>query len=310
MATSNGLRAVQLVLSFLRRFLAYAVPGAAALFLSASGRIGQGITTAFLRQINLNNLLMATGAGEVLKMLSLAKDAPRAVAITKASLGAYAASNGAQAVGQAAGDIAGNPNLPPGQKGAYLGNIGLGGLNMLGGIYPTVKPGLFARPDVADPTRFSFGRDDLLGEGQATPPALDDQGVNRTEPVTSQNPIGVDKLARPVGELREAGLKDAHHVIQDAAVRDLPNYESQQAPGVQLFGPSTAIGSNHYVATQIQRQAGGGSLGAERRIGYKALRKAAFSPGEARSAIETADKYFNSIGASSATPTRIPGNRK
>lgn len=47
-------------------------------------------------------------------------------------------------------------------------------------------------------------------------------------------------VMRSVGDFREAGLKDAHHVIQDAAVRDLPGYRTNAAPGIQLPGPSTA----------------------------------------------------------------------
>jgi hypothetical protein len=113
-----------------------------------------------------------------------------------------------------------------------------------------------------------------------------------------------------VGDLRAAGQRDAHHVIQDAAVRDLPGYDTTLAPGVQLPGPSTAVGSAHYTATQVQRQSGGGTYAAERRIGYKALRKAGVSKQEARDAIGKADDYFRSIGVTLNTPTRIPGNRR
>jgi hypothetical protein len=116
-------------------------------------------------------------------------------------------------------------------------------------------------------------------------------------------------VTRTVGELREAGLKDAHHVIQDAAVRDLPGYSTTSAPGVQLHGPSTARGTPHYSATQVQRQSGGGTYAAERRIGYKALRQSGFSEAEARQAIQEADDYFFGIGVQPNTPTRIPGNR-
>jgi RHS repeat-associated protein len=112
-----------------------------------------------------------------------------------------------------------------------------------------------------------------------------------------------------VGDLRSAGLKDAHHIIQDAAVRDLPGYNSRLAPGVQLRGPSTALGTPHYLATQVQRQAGGGTYAAERRIGYKALRAAGYSEGDARQAIKQVDAFFDSIGVTPSTSTRIPGNR-
>jgi len=67
-------------------------------------------------------------------------------------------------------------------------------------------------------------------------------------------------------------MKDAHHIIQDAAVRDLPGYATNSAPGVQLAGPSTLPGTEHYAATVVQRAAGGGTYGAERQIAFNALK--------------------------------------
>ena len=111
------------------------------------------------------------------------------------------------------------------------------------------------------------------------------------------------------GELKNAGIKDAHHVIQDAAVRELPGYDSRTAPAVELKGPATRVGTAHYEATQVQRQAGGGTYADERRIAYEALRRAGLSHEEARTLIGRADDYFKSIGVTPSTPTRIPGNR-
>jgi hypothetical protein len=139
--------------------------------------------------------------------------------------------------------------------------------------------------------------------GSAVPPV---EGSNAR--VRSANPVAAP-VTRPISELREAGLKDAHHVIQDAAVRDLPGYSTQVAPGVQLPGPSTARGTPHYSATQVQRQPGGGTYAAERRIGYKALRRGGLCEAEARQAIQEADGYFSAIGVGPGTSTRIPGNR-
>ena len=116
-------------------------------------------------------------------------------------------------------------------------------------------------------------------------------------------------LTSSIGDLRAAGLKDAHHVIQDAAVRDLPGYSTRAAPGVALPGPSTAVGSPHYIATQVQRQAGGGTYAAERRIGYKGLRQSGYTKPDARQIISETDAWFQSIGVTPTTPTRIPGNR-
>ncbi|WP_227470630.1 RHS repeat-associated core domain-containing protein [Massilia sp. YMA4] len=103
---------------------------------------------------------------------------------------------------------------------------------------------------------------------------------------------------------------DSHHIIQDAAVRDLPGYSRSSAPAVQLLGPSTKIGSEHYTATQTQRQAGGGDYASERRIGYKAMRRAGLNSEQSRCLIMGADAHFSSIGVSGSTTTRIPGNRK
>jgi RHS repeat-associated protein len=118
-----------------------------------------------------------------------------------------------------------------------------------------------------------------------------------------------ETITQSVGDLRAAGLKDAHHVIQDAAVRDLPGYDTQAAPGVQLEGPSTTQGTPHYNATQVQRLPGGGTYGAEQQIAYDALRAAGYSDAEATQAVQEADNYFRGIGVNPQTPTRIPGNR-
>ena len=121
--------------------------------------------------------------------------------------------------------------------------------------------------------------------------------------------VGVRAADGTYDALRQAGLKDAHHIIQDAAVREVPGYSRGAAPAVQLHGPSTRVGSPHYNATQVQRQAGGGTYASERRIGYKALRRGGLSPGEARAAIQQADAYFGSIGVTPSTVLRRPGNR-
>jgi hypothetical protein len=110
-------------------------------------------------------------------------------------------------------------------------------------------------------------------------------------------------------ELRSSRVQDAHHIIQDKAAEDLPGYNRNDAPAAKLAGPSTTKGTPHYNATQVQRQAGGGTYAAERRIGYKALRRGGYTPSEARSLIEEADEYFKSLGVTPSTATRIPGNR-
>lgn len=110
--------------------------------------------------------------------------------------------------------------------------------------------------------------------------------------------------------LRKEGKKDAHHIIQDASVKQLPKYNKNDAPAIQLESPANKIGTEHYRATQVQREAGGGTYEEERKIGYKALRKAGIAKEKAREAIERADNYFDSIGVTKDTITKIPKNRK
>jgi hypothetical protein len=92
--------------------------------------------------------------------------------------------------------------------------------------------------------------------------------------------------------------------------RELDGYDTNAAPGVQLDGPSTEPGTPHYNATQAQRLPGGGTYGAERSIAIRVLQAAGYSEAEAEAAVEEADAYFESIGVTDQTPTRIPGNRK
>ena len=118
------------------------------------------------------------------------------------------------------------------------------------------------------------------------------------------------KIAGPYGELRSSGIKDGHHIIQHAAVRGLPGYKKSRAPAVELPGPSTLVGADHYAATRVQDMSGGGTYGAERRIGYRALREAGYSQADARAAIKLADDYFiGQLGMTFSTPTQVPGNR-
>lgn len=113
-----------------------------------------------------------------------------------------------------------------------------------------------------------------------------------------------------VGELRTAGMKDAHHIIQDAAAKNLPGYNTNKAPGVQLAGPANKVGTPHNLATAVQRQAGGGTYAAERRIGYKALRKAGISRQDTRQYIQQSDDYFGGLGVTGSTPMRTVRNRR
>ena len=141
------------------------------------------------------------------------------------------------------------------------------------------------------------------------------QGASRTSEavdaaVARQTADAAETVGPSVADLRAAGLSDAHHIIQDAAVRDLPGYSTRAAPGVQLSGPSTLAGTEHYAATVVQRAAGGGTYAAERQIAFNALKAAGFSDADAAAAVARADSYFiKELGIDMDTPTRIPGNR-
>lgn len=104
---------------------------------------------------------------------------------------------------------------------------------------------------------------------------------------------------------------DSHHIIQDAAARELPGYSYGKAPAMQLKGPSSQVGTEHFYATQAQSGfQGGGTYGAERRAAYYALRKAGIDINEAKAAIRYADQYFmKQLGLSLDSPMRIPGTR-
>jgi hypothetical protein len=78
-----------------------------------------------------------------------------------------------------------------------------------------------------------------------------------------------------------------------------------------LKGPSTLRGSEHYNATLVQRQPGGGTYGDERQIALLALQAAGYTIEDALATIERADRHFkDKLGICDSTPTRIPGNRK
>lgn len=110
------------------------------------------------------------------------------------------------------------------------------------------------------------------------------------------------------------GLReDLHHIYQDAAVSSLPKYGYYDAPAIVLQGRNEdgkTRGTPHYKANLVQDQAGGGTLAAERRIGYKAIRRAGLTSDQARCALMKADGYFSGIGASGASATTIPKRRK
>ncbi|MBL8294291.1 MAG: RHS repeat-associated core domain-containing protein [Bryobacterales bacterium] len=149
--------------------------------------------------------------------------------------------------------------------------------------------------------RLAGKADDIVGGVKA---------LNHADDAADAGKTTLNLAEGTVGELRKAGKSDAHHVIQDAAVRDLPGYNSSKAPGVQLPGPPSKPGTPHNSTRAVQQQRGGGTYAAERRIGYKALRKAGATRDQARQQIKRADEYFDSIGVAGDTGTRIPRDRR
>ena len=83
------------------------------------------------------------------------------------------------------------------------------------------------------------------------------------------------------------------------------------APAIQLDGPSTLVGAEHYSATQVQRAyPGGGTYGAERQVAESALTAAGKSDAEISHVLGRADAYFmDHLGVTHHTPLRIPGGR-
>lgn len=112
------------------------------------------------------------------------------------------------------------------------------------------------------------------------------------------------------GDLVRSKAQDSHHIIQHAAVKNIPGYNRELAPAIQLRGPATRSGTEHNLATLEQRRPGGGVYDLERIRAYRAMRKGGLSKEEAKQQIRYADDYFQSLGVTSKTTTRIPGNRK
>jgi hypothetical protein len=150
------------------------------------------------------------------------------------------------------------------------------------------------------------------GTGAADEPAAND-GTSQDSPSGEDVGAAAEAGISPtVGELRAAGEADAHHIIQDAAARDVPGYKTNAAPGIPLEGPSTESGTPHNEATQIQRTAGvGGTYEAERQVACLALTAAGCSPAEIADALARADAYFmGELGLTYDSRMRIPGNRQ
>jgi RHS repeat-associated protein len=138
---------------------------------------------------------------------------------------------------------------------------------------------------------------------------VDPLGLAKCRPCPADCAKILSQAGREYGRHDEVS-KDSHHIIQNAAVKGISDYDENAAPAIQLSGPSSKVGSEHYIATQSQRQKGvGGTYAAERMVAYRAMRRAGLSTEEARCHIMHSDSYFSSLGVGGSTVTRMPGNR-
>ena len=145
------------------------------------------------------------------------------------------------------------------------------------------------------------------GTGSTRPRWIDPLGLA----VFIVDPSGQCAVLGTKTELENMGVTDGHHIVQDAAVRNLPGYSPSGAPCIGLPGPPYAADTSHGRATKAQRQAkGGGTLRQELDIGESALLTAGAGPGIAKTATDYAQADFATKGFGPSTPTRVPGNRR
>ena len=154
------------------------------------------------------------------------------------------------------------------------------------------------------------GRRPDAGLVQGLPPALNIgmmamalPGATRSLSGVRATPAATKSYSALSSELSGTGSQ-AHHVVQNAAVRDLAGYSRAEAPCVGLRGSASTIGSEHYLATRVQMwNTMGGTLGDELQIAREALFAAGKSVGWVNQAIAESEGYFTSLGHTSSTPT-------
>lgn len=106
-------------------------------------------------------------------------------------------------------------------------------------------------------------------------------------------------------------IQEAHKLPQFAVFEGTPGYNMNDAPSILMTGPSNVKGTQHYWATQAQREPGGGTAGAELPIIAKSLDESgALPPWANDQTMREVIQYLIYLKMKSDTPTRIPGNRK
>ncbi len=112
--------------------------------------------------------------------------------------------------------------------------------------------------------------------------------------------------------MSDAGVKDAHHLLQDAAMRDVDGYAHGDAPAIQANGPSTLKDSEHYNLTYAQSHVEqAGTYGIEKQIGMDAVTNE-FNLSDSNVSILSSfiDDYFvDKLHLNENSTTRVPGNR-
>ena len=147
----------------------------------------------------------------------------------------------------------------------------------------------------------------------------DEENANQSKRLVNINDCTAEDLSDPnviiygtYGELSNNGIIDSHHLLQNAAMRDVEGYDSGEAPAIQASGPSTLIGSEHYNLTYAQSHAEkAGTYGIEKEIGMNAATKE-FDLDDSNKSIlsEFIDRYFKGkLHLDENSPTRVPGNR-
>lgn len=118
-------------------------------------------------------------------------------------------------------------------------------------------------------------------------------------------------ISHPHRLLYKVEGKDKHHFTQKATVRDVPGWNSGDAPSIHAEGPSTTKGTRHYKATQMQSGLTGETVGEEILNGIEVAHATGMISTELRDYLlwESA-QYAKFIGLRFDTPTRIPGNRR
>jgi len=209
-----------------------------------------------------------------------------------------------------------------GDVGGFSTGVGVIGAtpSFEGNVECGVRPGVgYATPSCGD-SGSDIGAPPASGEGgggtaensQARPPSppVDPELGPETASSPNRRLLPAPVTLGSYRDLVKGGLRQAHHIIQDAAAQGIRGYSYGRAPAINLRGSFQELGTPHYRATLYQTRASGrGTYGAERIVAYRSLRAAGLTKAQARATVQYADEYFRQLGVTEQTRTRIPGTR-